>query len=258
MREWVPIGELFHPSRNEKSLSEYRRQLIQGIEAGLIEARSFRSRKKFAKFDPADDLEIFSVVARREILGSCSFPWTHDWSDRGTDEPTKIESHNFALSSASLTSSEAWQCSAPGEMPLKQTKTDWERGHFSWRMLAYHRDGEGWGHVGFSYSSEDLFAVEIDAEAVRKIIGWQVAEAGDPIARTTKYDWEAAFAFVAARFFHDEEFEDVNARGVQARVAELLLDSFEKRKVALPSAESCKKKASIIVGELRATSPKLP
>ena len=97
MREWVPIGELFHPSRNEKSLSEYRRQLIQGIEAGLIEARSFRSRKKFAKFDPADDLEIFSVVARREILGSCSFPWTHDWSDRGTDEPTKIESHNFFI-----------------------------------------------------------------------------------------------------------------------------------------------------------------
>lgn len=191
------------------------------------------------------------MVAKREILDSCSFPWSNYWTDRDADEPTKISSSNFALSSASLATSEAWKCSALGEMPLQQIKADWERGHFSWRMLAYHCEGEGWGHVGFSYTSEDLFAVEVDAEAVRKIIGWQLAKAGDPAARTTKYDWEAAFAYVAARLYHDESFDDVNAQGVQARIIELLLDSFERRNVAMPSAESCKKKARIIVGEIR-------
>lgn len=51
---------------------------------------------------------------------------------------------------------------------------------------------------------------------------------GNPIeGRSTKYDWEAAFADVAACFDHDIQFDDLSSKGVQSEIINLLRSSFE-------------------------------
>ena len=73
--------------------------------------------------------------------------------------------------------------------------------------------------------------------------------------RPTTYDWEEAFADVAAAFYHDEAYEDINARGVQTKIIELLMASFEKRKKRVPARDSCKPKANKLLGALRSRNP---
>lgn len=72
--------------------------------------------------------------------------------------------------------------------------------------------------------------------------------------RQTAFDWETAIADVAADFYFDLEFEDVNARGVQTEIIEALRKSFERRKLRVPELSSLKAKARILLGALRSKS----
>lgn len=73
--------------------------------------------------------------------------------------------------------------------------------------------------------------------------------------RATKYDWEAAFADVAADLYHEADFPKLDARGTQAEIIKMLRQSFERRRLKVPSEDTLKPKARMILGALRAKKP---
>jgi len=73
--------------------------------------------------------------------------------------------------------------------------------------------------------------------------------------RSSTYDWEAAFADVAAEFYHGLEFANLDARGVQTEIIKRLRSSFELRGMPVPSDDTLKPKANKLLGALRAKKP---
>lgn len=69
--------------------------------------------------------------------------------------------------------------------------------------------------------------------------------------RSSKFDWEAAFADVSSWLFHEAEIPDVNANGVQKAIVDELRKSFLNRNLAVPEDTSLKNKARKIMGALR-------
>lgn len=88
---------------------------------------------------------------------------------------------------------------------------------------------------------------EYDVDATAPLRGNKI----DQLPRRSTFDWEAAFADVAADFYFDLEFEDVGARGVQTKIVDALRESFERRNLRVPELSSLKSKAKILVGALR-------
>lgn len=99
--------------------------------------------------------------------------------------------------------------------------------------------------VGLRFTAHGVGISEFDVDATAPARGQASA------VRQSSFDWESAFADVAAEFYHDLQFEDVNARGVSAKVIEALRRSFEARKLKVPENSSLKSKARILVGALR-------
>ena len=81
---------------------------------------------------------------------------------------------------------------------------------------------------------------------------------GPKVVRNSTYDWEAAFADVAAQLYRDIDFPDINARGVQSELIGLLRDSFESRKLPVPADDTLKPKAKKLLGALRSKKPEKP
>lgn len=73
--------------------------------------------------------------------------------------------------------------------------------------------------------------------------------------RSATYDWQAAYADVAASLYHDVEFENLEARGVQKKIIDMLRTSFEERGLPVPADDTLKPKAKQILGSLRSKKP---
>jgi hypothetical protein len=92
---------------------------------------------------------------------------------------------------------------------------------------------------------------EYDVEAVApQLTSVPVVE-----GRKTVYDWEAAFADVAAELYHRIEFANLDAKGVQTEIIGLLRASFEERQLSVPTDDTLKPKARKLLGALRAKKP---
>lgn len=92
---------------------------------------------------------------------------------------------------------------------------------------------------------------EYDVEAVAP----EIASAPVSEGRKTVYDWEAAFADVAAELYHRIEFANLDAKGVQTEIIRLLRASFEERQLSIPTDDTLKPKARKLLGALRAKKP---
>lgn len=95
-----------------------------------------------------------------------------------------------------------------------------------------------------------FFGVEIDPEDV-DATSPELPVNSARTARSSTFDWEGAFASVAARLYFDLQFEDVHARGTQVAVVDALREYFQNNNLAIPEISSLKAKARKIVGALR-------
>lgn len=93
---------------------------------------------------------------------------------------------------------------------------------------------------------------DLDIVAPANVIKEQANFNNQPVERLSKFDWEAAFADVAAWLFYDADIPNVNTRGVQSQIEIALGDSFAKRNLPTPSEGTLRKKARIICASLRA------
>lgn len=106
------------------------------------------------------------------------------------------------------------------------------------------KDTEFWG---FRFTAYGVGICSFDVDATSP----SVARVHGTAVRQSSFDWESAFADVAAEFYHDLQFDDVHARGVSVKVIDALRRSFEARKLQVPELSSLKSKARILVGALR-------
>ena len=201
------------------------------------------------------DLEIFAEVARIGTLDRCHFPFGNSKVSQGTDDLSEIS--YLEMSGTPIDTSHNWISSVDVNFTVKQFKSDWEFGHFHRRTLMY--SSPAWGFddgTGFVYMETDAYSVEIEADALKRLLGLTI-ETQDTASqgRNTKFDWEAAFADVAVRFYHDIEFDDLQAKGVQTDIIDMLRASFEARGLAVPSDDTLKPKARKLLGALRARKP---
>jgi hypothetical protein len=151
---------------------------------------------------------------------------------------------------------DGWLRRARDDFYISDTKVDWQLGHFHSRAISYAEPGYGLDKgIGFVLSSFDAYSVQVDGEAVERLFLGNGTRAKVPSQRATKYDWEAAFADVAAQFYHNVSFENLDARGVQGEIIRLLRSSFEGRKLAVPSDDTLKPKARMLLGSLRGKKP---
>ena len=135
--------------------------------------------------------------------------------------------------------------------PFGGESADWAIGDFSvWQM--HFRDeprGDGWERhsaAGVAFNRRQLSA----------FVGGAASLVGaESVSRRTVFDWEAAFADVAAALYHDVQFANLEAKGVQAELVRLLRSSFESRCVPIPSDDTLKPKARKLLGALRAKKP---
>lgn len=253
MSEWIAIGEACPKLPDTEATIQRRKEVKHLIASNLIKARAFRPKMSTTEFERKDDLAIFAEVVRRGILDTCHFPFATKTRGKNADDLNEIG--YVQLSGTPNETSSDWVSLGRDNFTITQTKADWELGHFHRRTLMY--SSPGWGFeddIGFVYMESDAYAVEIEATALNRLLGLRVSLPAEQ--QTTRYDWEAAFADVAARFYHDVQFENIEARGVQAEIERMLIASFEKRGVAIPSPETCKPKARKLLGALRGEKPK--
>ena len=127
---------------------------------------------------------------------------------------------------------------------------DWDRGEvrsFYAESIKGHAGDDFYGMFITAYGVE-LNAAHLNAVAPLR----SQSPSNEPTARSSKFNWEAAFADVAARLYHDLQFENLEALGVQTAIIDALRQSFERRKLPVPEETSLKNKARIILGALRA------
>ncbi|MDC8755202.1 hypothetical protein OIK40_11185 [Erythrobacter sp. sf7] len=194
--------------------------------------------------------------ARAEIVTSQYFnmfetQWDGDWEK---PFPQPLENTTGRLK---LLEPEFWKHpfeSAEPEMPhgpFGGESADWTIGEFSvWQMhFREEPEGDGWERhsaAGVSFNRRQLSA----------FVGTAVNLPGPESAvRRTVFDWEAAFADVAAALYHDVQFANLEAKGVQTELIRLLRSSFERRGVPIPSDDTLKPKARKLLGALRAKKP---
>lgn len=255
MTEWLPINQTIESVANGKDIRAVRWEVASLIMRGMIKAKAFRSQARYLTFSKSDDLEIFGMVANGGLLDDCNFPFPMKSTGGEIEENAPINSTTLLWVCKLLGSD--WHTRDRPDYTIHQVKADWERGHFHERMLSYTDEWFGDDDdAGFRYSTTDLYSVEIEADAMHRFFGFNEANSASQDAiqnsRPTSYDWEAAFADVAAKLYSDLAFDDVNARGVQKEIINALRQSFEERKVAVPSDDTLKPKARKIVGALRA------
>ena len=255
MSEWISIG-LACPTLGSADATARRREEVRKlIGARLLKARAFRPQRRTTEFDRSCDLEIFAEVARRGTLDLCRLPFGNtvlEKTEEGTGEVSLLE-----IGGTPIETSRDWVSVVSSDFTIRQSRSNWELGHFHRRTLMY--SSPVWGHeesVGFVYMETDAYSVEVEVEALEKLLGLRIDAtevAGQ--GRATKFDWEAAFADVAARFYHDIQFDDLEAKGVQSQIIDLLRASFESRGLAVPTDDTLKPKARKLLGALRAKKP---
>lgn len=260
MSDWVPIG-LACPSLSDVGATVARRHKVRLLIAqGLVKARAFRGKGSMIEFYQSDDLEIFAEVLAKGVLEKCSFPF-------GSVKDKEWEIIEVGFLEIGLTpaqTSKGWVSEATESFQVNQAKCDWELGHFHRRSLSYREPLFGHDeNVGFVYLESDVYGVEVEAEALQKLLGLTIG-ADDTTrqgrsttrqGRSTKFDWEVAFADVAACFYFDAQFNDINAKGVQAQIIDMLRASFEDRRLEVPTDDTLKPKARVLLGALRSKKP---
>jgi hypothetical protein len=255
MTDWISISAAGHHPAGESETVARRRQLISLILDGLINARAFRTIYKKSEFSREDDLEIFCAVGNSSCLDDAFLPFAKEFSDESQKDWSEIIPYRIGI--LPFDTKGAWHNQVNSRHSITQRKADWELCHFKKRTLTYVNALSGFGgDTGFGLVEYDVFSVEVEREAVARLMGIIPDAKRESNAHPSRYDWEAAFADVAAAFYHDTEFENINARGVQAEIVQMMLDSFERRGLAVPAADSCKPKAAKLLGALRARKPK--
>jgi hypothetical protein len=255
MSEWISIGDAC-PELGDADATVRRREEVKRLVAsGLVKARSFRPRRRTTEFDRSNDLEVFWEVVRTGILDACRFPFSLQMkvqNGEGLQEVSYAE-----LAGMPLVLSEGWKSEVRSDFTISQVKADWRLGHFHRRTLMYSSPHRGFEEgAGFVLMETDAYSVEIESEALTRIAGLEIGGHCNPIeGRGTKYDWEAAFADVAARFYHDIQFDDLSAKGVQTAIIDLLRSSFDGRGLPIPSDDTLKPKARKLLGALRGKKP---
>lgn len=250
----MPIGVACPTFSNEEKTVERRREVIGLICSRLIKARAFRQKIQFIKFPKNDDFRIFCEVSTKKNLDTWDFPWSGEYKINKDLEESEIE--GIDIFGIPMISTQRWVSHRTEDFSIIQAKADWALGHFHLRRLSYlGPEYGGPDEVGFAYSKADIFALEVQSEGIKRLLGVQVTDDVGGNARATTYDWEAAFADVAAAFYHDIEFQSLEARGVQTEIVDLLRSSFESRGVAVPSDDTLKPKARKLLGALRAKKP---
>jgi hypothetical protein len=145
----------------------------------------------------------------------------------------------------------------------RATTADWQLGKFglvggTLAINASQVTNHGWEQPppeALAIGQTVLFGVHFAREDIERHFG----KTAEPTSvRSSEYDWPQAFADVAAEFFHNVQFHDLNARGVQTEIIGLLRQSFEDRNLKVPSDETLKTKAKMMLGALRSKEGKKP
>lgn len=124
--------------------------------------------------------------------------------------------------------------------------SDWDIGDFGIkRWFSEDADTPQW-------EMHEAAGVMFDRRQLDHLVGVSPDAMAAKNTRSTKFDWEVAFADVAARLYYDCDWPDVHARGVQTDIENALRNSFVRRKLPVPEETSLKNKARIILGALRA------
>ncbi len=253
MKSWIPISEISRDPAGERATVSRRKRIISAIMDRLVEARAFRIRAQHYSYEKEWDIEIFCAAAQCQFLEEV--PWPFTWRIEDCSLPDWSQVEGFHLFKCPLKNTD-WMWQSRSDFGLAQYKSDWDLGHFHSRTLGYNLPEYGGdADIGFIYREFDAFSVEVESEAVERILGTTTKANAAIRQRATKYDWESAFADVAAELYHDIEFANLNARGVQTEIIALLRKSFESRGLAVPSDDTLKPKAAKLLGALRGKKP---
>lgn len=255
MTDWVPVGDAI--AMCGSSMLDARSKIVRMISAGYLDARAFKTKSSWMKFDKASDLEIFVTVAGARNLQSCTFPWPLNLNLGEVATNAEIGPSDLLWQFAF--DHEGWRKEIGPNFTIREFRADWVLGHFQRKLLSYAVPEYGdLETVGFIYRDEDLYGLEVCAEGLTKLVKANPKPNEDrqqAVGRATTYDWEAAFADVAARLYLDVELPDLNARGVQTQIIDLLRESFENRGLPTPATDTLKPKAKKILGALRFKKP---
>lgn len=245
LEEWLETSPLWQQKRvraadlHRRLNAAQRRELIGYLSTGLV--RAFTTHV-FVQLRFGED-KSFSTIDE-------ALRWVGDWRYEGAEEAFHgCFSVPKSLWENDHSESTEW-VGETGYPWMTGSIANWSIGKFG---SLYERSNiNDWGNEPEKKGATGQLVclavefLESDIEAVFGKLG------GARSSRGTKYDWEAAFADVAAAFYHDVEFESLEAQGVQKKVIELLRSSFEKRGLAVPSDDTLKPKARAILGALRA------
>lgn len=256
MSEWVSIEEAAHLAA-EGELTSGRRKVIQAIADGFMRARAFRSRERYSVFNKKYDQPIFRQVVSKGLLDTCNFPLTHRRTGDEICDGKILDRTDLLFFPA--TADDNWGSQTRNDNIVHQYRVDWRRGHFQRRLLTYTDSWIGDDvEAGFRLSEIDIYSVEVEGEAVRRLFPHSPNQNGPTSGRGTMYDWESAFADVAAALYFDLEFQDTHARGVPAELQRALQQSFIARGLRVPEESTLKKKAQVLAGALRGFQARNP
>jgi len=254
MSEFIPIAAAAQLAAGGGPIASGRIAVLRAIVQEILEARSYCSKVTRVKFNDEKNDEIRTIV-NRDGLRSSSLVWITGTGPVGEMQSLSPFTSLDAMMFINAVDGE-WFIEERDDGYRRECITDWRLGRFEWHALSYHdRFYGGEDEQGFCLNACEAFGVEVESEAVNRLLvphSVSAETAGvqiNPVS--TAYDWESAFADVAAALYFDIEFERVDARGAQQEIVRLLRKSFEKRGKAEPGETMLKAKARKIQASLR-------
>lgn len=242
MSEWMPLAEAIAVLRSCYSERESRILILERARAGLLKVRATRYKRK-DQTKPAQYAEPLKTLYHEKSETSVRQWKFEDWME-GTYKNEVFDDvilQNYIFSDRFADSDGSWT-----RRNFVEEKFDWKLSEF-FSVSISHFDLDD----TYCLSERSCVGMEVESHIVRKLVSPNVEDKSPVRHRGTKYNWEAAFADVAAQFYQGRDFDDLEARGVQAEIQKMLLDSFAERGLEIPSPDSAKVKAKTILGALR-------
>jgi hypothetical protein len=257
--EFIPIAIAAERAAVGKSIESGRQLVLTAISQGFLQATAFRARVTELTFEDAQTATIEEVVANRGSVRSARLAWLGGSGKVGELEAFRTFKGTDAIRFMRAVDGE-WTTSNPRDRFQREVWTDWSLGRFQSCTLIYDNGFivDGNQGKGFIFEEIEWLGVEVEEEVVERLlvpnVSGNVMQSNSPFLQSeiaTVYDWEAAFADVAASFHFDENFSNPGARGVQTKIVELLRRSFRRRKLPEPGDTILKEKAAKLQGALR-------
>lgn len=214
--------------------------LVEHLMNGVCAAGAVKAFVKASKMKYSDDFDTFD-----KILDHFNKPRYR------TGEMSRVFGHvdisKEFWQSLHVNANSTWN-GGRGFLWAEGAFSDWARGEFGVFVGSAHDSLSDQVFLGRIIK---LYGVRILEEDIDAIAPKRSQKSDSIVGRPTRFNWEVAFADVAAWLHSDADIPDINALGVQAQIIERLRKSFIARGTEVPEDTSLKNKAKIIMGALR-------